>query len=718
MSSSPTPPLNGPKVYVNGVSAYLMEDLRLPLYQYFPEGTRLFDPAVVPPREVLLGVAGDELGVTRRKLQPEASYVAYSTNPTTGALFPVIKEYTCVYLFKLPPHTTPEMLKRYFDPISRVVTTSVFREHQGVCNGRGCVVLEDPRKLLLVPRVLEFLPKHYVYTELSDQAPRLHPRSTGDEAAGGPTSPSPSSASGQPLPPPPPPPPPFGPRPPSSAAPALGSSWNVMNGSGHGAMSSSTSGTNFSSHHHTLPPPPHTLPPPPSATSSMGKPTSSGFAGTATMSAAGGQGVVPPAPRTASSPTNTNASSGSGGGGGSAMALPVPRTNGGMPPQSAPRAPAPIGTDSPDPTTASGTSGRGSAGLAASPLSSSSAAGTSPVPVGMSGGAAPRSALGATTQQPQAPTSLFGPSPTQAAGGAPTQHHRGASRAHNSYYVTYLPEKDVPAAVSEEVFWPSAALAEDLYSALETRPGQSVVYIIFLLGAHAAVFGYARLLPRESQKGDNGVGVEWIRHHVFLREAVLRTVQSESLFKSREGVQLRVEQGASICELMDTAPVREDIPGNLANYTSGQGPNAGQRGGRGGRGGRGAAAAARSPISPSSPGGASAKGKAAVTSPHTVSPPQALGEAPGPAIPQPASKRIAATAAASSPSNGASAPAAAAAPQANGKVGAGSTGSGGKGGAGVSRTSSQPSSSEVAQSAAAPAASGHRGKKKGGAGPR
>ncbi|KPA79424.1 hypothetical protein ABB37_05265 [Leptomonas pyrrhocoris] len=196
-SSSATPaPASTPFVYVNGDKLHLMEDYRLPLYQYFPEGTKLFDPTYTPPREIPLSSSTEEAGVTLLKLQPNAQYHAFFKDPRTGALYAAATKYVCLYVSHLPFNTTTEMLGRYFETFDMVKAADVFPGPKVSCNGRGWVILQDPSKLLLIPRVLQFYGKHFIYTELSDREPsweKLY--SMVPETA--------------PPPPPPPPPPPL-----------------------------------------------------------------------------------------------------------------------------------------------------------------------------------------------------------------------------------------------------------------------------------------------------------------------------------------------------------------------------------------------------------------------------------------------------------------------------------------------------------------------------
>ncbi|KAG5476892.1 hypothetical protein LSCM1_05224 [Leishmania martiniquensis] len=162
---------HAPFVYVNGDRLLLMEDYRLPLYQYFPEGTKLFDSTHVPPREVPLSTSVEEAGVTLPKLRPNAQYHAFFKDPRTGSLYATATKYVCIYVSNLPFNTTPEMLGRYFETFDMVKEADVFPCQHVNCNGRGWVILQDPSKLLIIPRVLQFYGKHFIYTELSDREP-------------------------------------------------------------------------------------------------------------------------------------------------------------------------------------------------------------------------------------------------------------------------------------------------------------------------------------------------------------------------------------------------------------------------------------------------------------------------------------------------------------------------------------------------------------------
>lgn len=158
-------------VYVNGEMMSLLEDGRLALYQRFPVGSLLYDPSDLPPREVPLSTAASEHGITACRLVPNGHYEAYLPDFLTGDLHPLTGESVCVYVTGLPPNTTAEMLGRFFETFDMVAEADVFRTVSGACTGRGWVVLQDPSKLYMVPPVMEFFPRVFIRTALSDKVP-------------------------------------------------------------------------------------------------------------------------------------------------------------------------------------------------------------------------------------------------------------------------------------------------------------------------------------------------------------------------------------------------------------------------------------------------------------------------------------------------------------------------------------------------------------------
>ncbi|KAH9586530.1 hypothetical protein LSM04_007898 [Trypanosoma melophagium] len=158
-------------VYVNGEKMSLLEDGRLALYRRFPMGAVLYDPSEFPPCEVPLCTDVTEHGITSRRLIPYGHYEAYLPDDTTGELLPLTGESMCVYVMNLPPNTTAEMLGRYFETFDMVAEADIFTTASGVCSGRGWVILQDPTKLLLIPPLLEFFPRYFIRTALSDKAP-------------------------------------------------------------------------------------------------------------------------------------------------------------------------------------------------------------------------------------------------------------------------------------------------------------------------------------------------------------------------------------------------------------------------------------------------------------------------------------------------------------------------------------------------------------------
>ncbi|KAG8348147.1 hypothetical protein TRVL_01033 [Trypanosoma vivax] len=159
-------------VFVNGTKITLRDDGRLALYSHFPEGSVLFDSSDVPPREVPLSAATGERGVTLHRLLPHSHYEAYAPDAATGDLFPLVCECICAYVSGLPPNTTAEMLGRFFESFDMVEEADVFTTATGECNGCGWVILQDPTKLFLVPSVMEFFPRNFIYVALSDVVPQ------------------------------------------------------------------------------------------------------------------------------------------------------------------------------------------------------------------------------------------------------------------------------------------------------------------------------------------------------------------------------------------------------------------------------------------------------------------------------------------------------------------------------------------------------------------
>ncbi|ORC91848.1 uncharacterized protein TM35_000054440 [Trypanosoma theileri] len=149
----------------------LLEDGRLALYHRFPMGAVLYDPSEFPPCEVPLSTDAAEHGITSRRLIPYGHYEVYLPDDVTGELLPLTGESMCVYVTNLPPNTTAEMLGRYFEAFDMVAEADIFTTASGVCSGRGWVILQDPTKLLLIPPLLEFFPRYFIRTALSDKAP-------------------------------------------------------------------------------------------------------------------------------------------------------------------------------------------------------------------------------------------------------------------------------------------------------------------------------------------------------------------------------------------------------------------------------------------------------------------------------------------------------------------------------------------------------------------
>ncbi|KEG12587.1 hypothetical protein DQ04_01601120 [Trypanosoma grayi] len=158
-------------VYVNGEKMNLLEDGRLFLYHRFPKGTLLYDPSDLPPREVPLSTDAAEHGITVRRLIPYGHYHAFLPDPATGDLHPLTGESICAYVTNLPPNTTAEMFGRYFEAFDMVAEADIFTNPEGLCNGRGWVVLQDPMKLLMIPPLLEFFPRNFIRIALSDRIP-------------------------------------------------------------------------------------------------------------------------------------------------------------------------------------------------------------------------------------------------------------------------------------------------------------------------------------------------------------------------------------------------------------------------------------------------------------------------------------------------------------------------------------------------------------------
>ena len=188
-------------IYVNGEPMDLLEDRRFALYHRFPEGVILVDPGYFPPKAVPLSALPEEHGVTACKLMPFGHYYAYLVDPVTGerkvaATSP--PKYLIVH--NLPPHTTPEMLGKFFESYDFVVEADVFKspgppasgsgQHHGptICKGRGYVQFNNAgtvEGILSQTKSLMFFDQFIIYLESADRVPKSSPSSSSGLGSGG-----------------------------------------------------------------------------------------------------------------------------------------------------------------------------------------------------------------------------------------------------------------------------------------------------------------------------------------------------------------------------------------------------------------------------------------------------------------------------------------------------------------------------------------------------
>lgn len=163
------------KVYINGITRPLLDDLRFALHDYFPEGSVLFDMNTTPPAEVKLCTQPGEVGVTQRKLLPNGRYGVF-IRERGRMYYPSVP--VCVYVLNLPPTARPEMLFQLFQRLGfEVQKADIFRSADEECNGRGLVVLQQPNQMGKLPSVIEFpleFPDHILRVELSRELPKEH----------------------------------------------------------------------------------------------------------------------------------------------------------------------------------------------------------------------------------------------------------------------------------------------------------------------------------------------------------------------------------------------------------------------------------------------------------------------------------------------------------------------------------------------------------------
>lgn len=618
-SSPPQADSGTAHVFVNGERHPLLEDFRLALPPTFPEGTVLFDPSYVPARRVPLGTSGDELGVTRRKLLPNGHYHAFFEDSTSGALYPFSRGSACVYVMNLPFNTTPEMLGHFFESFGKLALANVEHGRTTPCNGHGWVQMLKPEIALEVPRVMEFFPKHYIYTELSDRDPaslaRFGPLSAANNATGhnAGSAGSAGNTSGS-----------------ASSPPAAGSTGTTRPTQWQPpapATAAQHQQQQFQQQQQQAPPPPlhprvgpFAVPTSPVSPDGVPKPTNPNLpqprSSKLAAAAAAGAGPALPLPRgLAGSPTGTGGTAV----GGSVMA-PAPRSafaqTGQRPPGLGPIG----GVNEPLPVDADGPASLHSPHAVGGSLTAS--------PVGV---VPPRSLA----------SSLAGSS---------TVPHAGSSTV---YLVSFIPDAEASAAVRDSVFWPSPDMQQELQRAEEKGVVNAV--ILFLLQSHPAVFGYGRLpLPYRHGMTRNGLcRIEWVRHHLAIREHTLRNLNAHAVLKACEGSVVQPAVAISVCEAADAA-----------TPTSHGGSPSHVNDGSFGSMGRGRSAVGPPPptgiysppvLSPVSPVGA--RGPRATTGGPGGAPLPMMRSGPateGLAIPIPASRRAQAAAAAAAQSNGGS----------------------------------------------------------------
>lgn len=203
------------------------------------------------------------------------------------------------------------------------------------------------------------------------------------------------------------------------------------------------------------------------------------------------------------------------------------------------------------------------------PRGLATAAGGAPPPPPPAGTPAPRSAFAAGPPRPAGLPHLGGAdvSPFDGDGtyGAPPSRGGVSSSLSASpaasngapstvYIVTYIADSDAPDAVRDGVFWPTQAVQHQLKAAEDN--GYATAVVFFLLQHYPGVFGYGRLaLPYRQHAARNGLyRIEWVRHHLYLREHALRNANAQVLLKIHDGAVVKPSIGVSACDLADASP--------------------------------------------------------------------------------------------------------------------------------------------------------------------
>lgn len=154
-------------VYVNGVARPLLHDLRFSMLESFSLEFALYDMHTVPPTLIEVHQDGSDAGVTKRKLLPNGNYSVFYRGPNSE-LYPLYHP-VCLFVLRLPPRCTRQMLWKLFSKFGEVKDADVFltsdSESDGkpYCNGRGFVTFFDSSCLQLVPKVLSFAPDFPLY---------------------------------------------------------------------------------------------------------------------------------------------------------------------------------------------------------------------------------------------------------------------------------------------------------------------------------------------------------------------------------------------------------------------------------------------------------------------------------------------------------------------------------------------------------------------------
>lgn len=185
-------------IYVNGAKYDLLKDGRFSLRPYFPEATTLLDARYVPAKEVAIELEGPDRGITKRKLLPCSSYQAFFTDINNGTLYPYTPPVNCIYVLNLRPTVNPMTLGKSLENYDFVVSADIYHSSGNTCDGRGWVILKDPKNYARVPAQLFDLAKdHPAYVQFSNVQPssnpflsheRMKPRYTVPDAKAGPPS--------------------------------------------------------------------------------------------------------------------------------------------------------------------------------------------------------------------------------------------------------------------------------------------------------------------------------------------------------------------------------------------------------------------------------------------------------------------------------------------------------------------------------------------------